>query len=115
MMIVPITHAELVREPSADIAKSERCGTASLRFGGRHLGIAQTFKLNGFADKGRVCVLEMPFRGAYAGSGFGHHSFVDDSQAFCWNGKEIPKTIFEIAVTAADLVPDEKKVLAGSP
>lgn len=39
----------------------------------------------------------------HAGSGFGHKQFVDDKQYYCWRGKEIAPTTFEIAVTSDPL------------
>jgi serine/threonine protein kinase len=44
----------------------------------------------------------------HAGSGFGHKQFVDDKQYYCWRGKEIAPTAFEIAVTADPLTKEER-------
>jgi serine/threonine protein kinase len=49
--------------------------------------------------------------GEFIGSGFGHKRFVDDMQYYCWQGKEIPPTIFEIAVTAQPLSEEERQQL----
>jgi eukaryotic-like serine/threonine-protein kinase len=44
----------------------------------------------------------------YAGSGFGHKVRFDDKQYYCWRGKEISATAFEIAVTADPLTQEER-------
>ena len=44
----------------------------------------------------------------FHGSGFGHKTFVDKEQGYSWKGKEIPKTMFEIAVTTEPLTDAEK-------
>src|SRR5262249_62426310 len=49
---------------------------------------------------------------SFAGSGFGHKINVDDRQYFSWRGKEIPKTGFEIAVSAEPLTEEEKRLVA---
>jgi len=46
-----------------------------------------------------------------SGFGFGHKSGVDDTQHWAWAGKEVDATVFEIAVAARDLKPDEQKKL----
>jgi serine/threonine protein kinase len=47
----------------------------------------------------------------FTGSGFGHKRFIDDKQYYSWQGKEIPPTVFEIAVTAQPLTPEERRHL----
>ncbi len=49
----------------------------------------------------------------FAGSGFGHKCFVNDKQYYCWLGKEIERTAFEIAVSDGPLDPQEKAILVG--
>jgi hypothetical protein len=47
----------------------------------------------------------------YPGSGFGHKRPVDDGQHYSWQGREIPPTAFEIAVTVGRLTPEERRQL----
>ena len=47
----------------------------------------------------------------FAGSGFGHKVHIDDHQYFAWRGKEIPRTKFEIAVSAGPLNGEERRDL----
>jgi serine/threonine protein kinase len=47
----------------------------------------------------------------HAGSGFGHKALVNDKQYYSWCGKEIPPTVFEIAVTAGPLTREERQHL----
>jgi len=51
----------------------------------------------------------------FTGSGFGHKCFVNDKQYYCWRGKEIPKTVFEIAVSPGPLTPEERRSLLRRP
>ena len=59
-----------------------------------------------------IAVLEDGWDG-FAGSGFGHKCFVNDGQYYCWLGKEIKKTAFEIAVSEGPLGLEEKRLLVG--
>jgi hypothetical protein len=45
----------------------------------------------------------------FGGSGFGHKVNVGDKQYYCWQDKEIPKTAFEVAVTADALTDEEQR------
>jgi serine/threonine protein kinase len=85
-------------------------GTSKAQWGGRHLGIAQAPRHKFPAPKGMIVVA---FQGwdVFQGSGFGHKSFRNDTQYYCWRGKEIPRTVFEIAVTAEPLTAQEKRCL----
>ncbi len=67
-----------------------RCGwngTNATFFGGRHLGAYHT---------------DLPSEGetrfGCGGWGFGHRQHHNDSQAWVWDGRSIPKTVFEISV-----------------
>jgi serine/threonine protein kinase len=60
---------------------------------------------------GKIVVWHLKNAGDFAGSGFGHKSFVDDKQYYCWQGKEIPPTAFEIAVSADALTEAERQWL----
>ena len=85
-------------------------GAANFAYGGRHLGIYQTPSFQPF-PKGEIAVMAPgPFNNC-KGSGFGHKGFVDNGQYYVWKGMEIPKTVFEIAVTADSLTDAEKVVL----
>jgi hypothetical protein len=52
---------------------------------------------------------------AFTGSGFGHKCFVNDGQYYCWRGKEIKRTVFEIAVSDGPLSPEETRSLLAKP
>jgi hypothetical protein len=43
----------------------------------------------------------------FHGSGFGHKINVAGMQGYTWKGQEIPRTTFEIAVTADPLTEEE--------
>jgi hypothetical protein len=47
----------------------------------------------------------------YGGWGFAKNALVYSYQAYAWAGKSIPKTVFEIAVTATDLTPSDRQNL----
>ena len=81
-------------------------------YGGRHLGIAHGPRYKFPVQHGMIAVLEDGWDG-FAGSGFGHKCFVNDGQYYCWLGKEIKKTAFEIAVSEGPLGPEEKRVFVG--
>jgi hypothetical protein len=51
----------------------------------------------------------------FAGSGFGHKYGFNDDQCYCWRGKEIPRTVIEIAVSDGPLSPEEKRCLVSKP
>ncbi len=55
---------------------------------------------------GAISVLHVD-RDDFTGSGFGHKVLVDDRQYYTWQGKEIPRTTFEIAVTVENLTEEE--------
>ncbi len=77
---------------------------------GRHLGIVLGPRKKFPAPKGMISVMNEGWDG-FAGSGFGHKVAANDKQYYCWRGKEIPKTVFEIAVTEGPLSQEEKKSL----
>jgi hypothetical protein len=86
------------------------------RFGwdGRNQSHSQAYHLGIFhknwngGDRGEVCVCGSP---NLRGWGFGHSAFVNDKQAFSWEGKPIRDTVFEIAVKAEPLTEVETKKL----
>ncbi|HMF16949.1 MAG TPA: hypothetical protein VKE98_07060 [Gemmataceae bacterium] len=108
-LIVPITRAQLLAQPKPpsekDIAWN---GTGRSEYGGCHLGLVQGPRM----DWRDAIAVMYDGSGCFAGSGFGHKTRVDDSQYFAWRGKEIPKTVFEIAVSADPLTEEEKRLLA---
>jgi hypothetical protein len=108
MLIVPITYKQLTREDKSEPAKGYWWnGTARDGWGGRHLGLAQTAP----TLKGPKSPIGVANNGEATGSGFGHKLYVNDRQYYCWQGQEIPKTVFEIAVTAEPLTQEEQRWL----
>jgi hypothetical protein len=79
---------------------------------GRHLGIAHGPRYKFPMPEDMIAVMMDGWEG-FAGSGFGHKCFVNDGQYYCWLGKQIKKTAFEIAVSDGPLGPDERRVLVG--
>jgi hypothetical protein len=63
-------------------------------------------------DKGDVCNWQSGQKGdsGYGGFGFGKILGAPD-QAYVWDNKPLPKTIFEIAVSSAELSDDDRKSL----
>jgi hypothetical protein len=89
-------------------------GTAKKDWEGRHLGIAQGPRHKFPVPKDMIHVMTEGWDG-FTGSGFGHKCFVNDKQYYCWRGKEISKTVFEIAVSDGPLGPEEKRYLLSQP
>jgi len=85
-------------------------GTAKEEWKGRHLGIVLGPRKKFPAPNGMISVMNEGWD-AFGGSGFGHKVGPNDKQYYCWRGKEIPKTVFEIAVTDDPLSQEEKKSL----
>ena len=111
-LILPIAHKQLVPQPNLPIVKGVAWnGTNRLEYGGYHLGIIRGPRLNwpGLPD-GVISVMNEGWNG-FAGSGFGHKINGPDKQCYAWQGKEIPRTTFEIAVTADPLTAEEAKRL----
>jgi hypothetical protein len=111
MLILPLTRAELgVATLPAKPGGCSWNGTAKLDWGGRHLGIAQGVRHNFPIPNGTITLLNEGWDG-WAGSGFGHKAFVNDTQYYAWKGQEIGRTVFEIAVTGQELDAEEKRCL----
>lgn len=114
-LVIPITHSRLTNdkhgEGAADFWWS---GTAKEEWKGRHLGIAQTPRYK-FPHANKL--IHVMFEGwdGYTGSGFGHKVNANEKQCYCWMGKEIAKTEFEVAVTPGPLGPDDVKHYATKP
>jgi serine/threonine protein kinase len=85
-------------------------GTAHPEWGGRHLGIAQVPRHNFPSHTGIISVMNDGWD-VFSGSGFGHKCGINDTQYYCWRGQEIPRTVFEIAVTAEPLSDEEQRCL----
>jgi hypothetical protein len=110
-LILPLTIEQLENAtPDPDAAYFWN-GTAKEEYGGRHLGVAQGPRYKFPAPHGMIAVMTTAGWDAYAGSGFGNKAFVNDRQYYSWRGKEIPRTTFEIAVSAGPLSPAEKRDL----
>jgi len=110
-LIVPITHQQLAVQPRPFPKQGHGWnGTANFSFGGRHLGIYQAPSQYP-VPKAEIVVLQDGPINNCRGSGFGHKAYVDDAQYYSWKGKEIPKTLFEIAVTADPLTSNENPLL----
>jgi serine/threonine protein kinase len=83
-------------------------GTAREEFGARHLGIVEAPRLKWPWHGGTIALMNDGWD-VFAGSGFGHkHNGPGKAQYYCWQGKEIPKTVFEIAVTTNPLSKEDQ-------
>src|SRR5262249_10224163 len=110
-LILPITRAELTNgNLPAPEAGCWWNGTAKEDYKGRHLGIGQAPRHKFPVPKNMISVMNQG-RDDFTGSGFGQKCFVGDGQYYCWRGKEIARTAFEIAVSGGPLTPDERRVL----
>jgi hypothetical protein len=91
-------------------------GTAKYGWGGRHLGIAEAPR-HKFPNFDNFISVMNDGWDVFVGSGFGHKCFRNEEagQCYSWRGKQIPKTVFEVAVTADPLSPAEQRCLLASP
>jgi hypothetical protein len=90
-------------------------GSAVHGWGGFHLGIVQSPRYKWpELPKAKIFVMNEGWDG-FIGSGFGHKCGVNDGQYYCWRGKEIRRTVFEIAVSVGPLSPTEKRDLVAVP
>ena len=90
-------------------------GSAVHGWGGLHLGIVQSPRYKWpELPKAKIFVMNEGWDG-FLGSGFGHKCGMNDGQYYCWRGKEIRRTVFEIAVSAGPLDPTEKRDLVAVP
>jgi hypothetical protein len=85
-------------------------GSAKEEWKGRHLGIVEAPRHKFPAPRGMISVMNERWDG-FTGSGFGHKVAANDHQYYCWRGKEIPRTVFEIAVTPGPLTAEERRDL----
>jgi hypothetical protein len=89
-------------------------GTAVHGWGGLHLGIVQAPRYKWpELPRAKIFVMTEGWDG-FIGSGFGHKCGVNDEQHYCWRGKEIRRTVFEIAVSEGPLSPAEKRDLVST-
>jgi hypothetical protein len=106
-LILPLSRYEL---QNGSLPSSEAGywwnGTAKLAYGGHHLGIVQAPRFKFVAPRGMIDVMNDGWDG-FSGSGFGHADGINDRQHYCWRGKEIMRTIFEIAVNPGPLTAAE--------
>jgi hypothetical protein len=110
-LILPLSFADLRNGKPPSVAGGPWWnGTAKKEWEGRHLGISQPPRHRFPAPKGLIGLMgeRLEF---FTGSGFGHKCFVNDQQYYCWRGKEIARTFFEIAVTEGPLSPQEQYCL----
>jgi hypothetical protein len=90
-------------------------GSAVHGWGGLHLGIVQAPRYKWpELPREKIFVMTQGWDG-FAGSGFGHKCGVNDEQHYCWRGKAIRRTTFEIAVSVGPLSPAEKRDLVAAP
>jgi hypothetical protein len=86
-------------------------GANKLEYGGRHLGIVQGPRLPWLSHEGTIAI-ELDGWDAFAGSGFGHkHHGQVLVQYYAWRGQEVPRTVFEVAVSDGPLTDDERRSL----
>jgi hypothetical protein len=110
MLILPITREQLAREPKHLPERGYGWnGTAKEEDQGLHLGIIHGPRWK-WSDlpKDAISLLNDGWDG-FTGSGFGHKVNVGDKHYYCWQDREIPKTTFEIAVTAEALTEEERR------
>jgi hypothetical protein len=109
-VIIPMTRDRLPEGGSEEGGIGWQ-GRSDNRWKGYHLGIYRTDTKA--KDRGEVVIAEPRAFAHFKGWGFGHHFGVDDRQGYSWDGKEIPPSVFEIAVKAGQLSPAEMKKVLG--
>src|SRR5204863_9427119 len=101
-IIIPMTRGRVGRADPPG-RKARWNGEGKDEYGAHHLGIAEGPVARFTEGRGTIGVL-MDGWDANPGSGFGHAHHIDNGgQRYSWLGKEIPATVFEIAVTTEDL------------
>ncbi len=114
-LILPLTHDQLANgKPVPRDADAWWNGSASFDWEGYHLGIAEAPRHKFPAPNGLIGVMTEGWD-LFTGSGFGHKCAANDGQYYCWRGKQIRRTIFEIAVTDGPLSPAEERCLVSRP
>jgi serine/threonine protein kinase len=114
-LIVPISYNLLDSAAKGSRQTHWWNGTNKNEHGGRHLGIAEEPLKKFPFNTNLISVMNSPEEvgwHVYTGSGFGHKCQHDaEGQCYCWRGAQIPKTVFEVAVTAEPLTPEEQRWL----
>lgn len=105
-VILALTREELGQDGSE--GRYAWMGARTVNEGGTHLGIDNADWLRTFRDGGKIMVGS---RRSTGGWGFGHAVHKNDVQYYSWAGEEIPRTVFEIAVTARELPLEEQEHL----
>jgi eukaryotic-like serine/threonine-protein kinase len=89
--------------------------TVDLREGypwdGRNVNVPKPGPCFAFPNTSAGAIAVMQGHPDFTGSGFGHKVRFDDKQYYCWRGKEIPPTAFEITVTVDPLTEEERRHL----
>jgi hypothetical protein len=90
-------------------------GTNHFEWDARHLGIVEGPRCK-FPAPGGMMVVGHEGWDAWTGSGFGHKCQESPGkQHYCWRGKELRRTVFEIAVTNDPVTADEQNCLLEGP
>jgi serine/threonine protein kinase len=112
MLILPLSRAQLdkANHPAEPKGYSWN-GTAKEEWGALHLGIAAAPRHQFPIPRNMITLMNEGWDG-WGGSGFGHQAFNDRTgQYYAWRGEQIPRTVFEIAVTDQPLTPEEERCL----
>src|SRR5262249_49270476 len=75
-----------------------------------HLGVYD-LATAGPSTKGAVCIHSPGAYQTCRGWGFGERVLVNDAQGYSWAGEQVEKAVFEVAVKATPLTPEEAKRL----
>ncbi|HJT77898.1 MAG TPA: hypothetical protein VJ739_11915 [Gemmataceae bacterium] len=114
-LILPLTVDQLENgKPGPRDADFWWNGSAAFDWEGYHLGIVQAPRHKFPAPNGMIGIMTEGWD-LFTGSGFGHKCAANDGQYYCWRGKQIRRTTFEIAVTDGPLSPAEQRCLISSP
>ena len=109
-VIVPITKDKLLRPLTEQVIVAEGVGwfgEDEVHNGGHHFGIFN--RVWNRMDGGTIQLGRWGIN--VTGWGFGHAVGVNVSQGYCWAGKPIPSTVYEIAVKVGPLTEGEAKSL----
>jgi serine/threonine protein kinase len=110
-LILPISREQLDRDPRPMPETGHAwSGTVRLAYNARTLGIAQGPRHRWPNHRGVLAVAGEGWD-AFSGSGFCNKCQFNDGQHYCWQTREIPKTAFEIAVSADPLSAEEQRRL----
>ena len=112
MLILPLSRAQLDKATHPAEPKGYSWnGTSKEEEGARHLGIAVAPRHRFPIPRNMITLMNDGWDG-WGGSGFGHQAFNDRTgQYYAWKGQQIPRTVFEIAVTDKPLTAEEERCL----